>query len=535
MVDYGADVGGSDDDEEDDDIARFERQCAERAKAEGLTLVDDRYDEDVSDGDDEPNKQRANARLAAGVPGVGGGGGGGGGGDSAALRQKLTQLQEKLSRREAELSQARSDLDMVKADGGGIPGDVSGEMKQRLLELSKKNRKLQVTNESQKTRIQQLETELKKPREEAKKKAEQLDSERTAAMLGDGLEDWKQKYLTASNKLQDMRHEAQELRAQLQKHKKALQKELGSEEALNSALAVVDDPNASQWRGRAAQISQLQRQVRELKDQLKKGGGVAAADDGDAVESVPEGTPKKSRPSMAAAPAAEKNIAQAADKRRQEFERLQEEVERYRSEEGDFKKKGAALKSRNGVLEGQVRELKAHVQTLIQKSQNDDELVDALRRQAGRDGERGSSPNTPSPASGDIEALRRDKAELQAQLERQAQIVVQLRQKNIAAAVENGSTRLGPKSVEGGMDERSLVERVRYLEAENAKQSEQVRYYRGQLGDDGLAGGGRGHHGHRAPSPGMSNGSGEVWPRDGGAYDDFNAGEYGDGMSDQGY
>merc|ERR1712187_549548 len=74
-------------------------------------------------------------------------------------------------------------------------------------------------------------------------------------------------------------------------------------------------------------------------------------------------------------------------------------------------------------------------------------------------------------------ALRREKAELQTQLERQAQIVVQLRQKSLAASCESGAMRLGP---DASVDERSLIERVRYLEAENSKQNEQIRLYRGQ-------------------------------------------------------
>ncbi|CAE7860589.1 unnamed protein product, partial [Symbiodinium microadriaticum] len=72
-------------------------------------------------------------------------------------------------------------------------------------------------------------------------------------------------------------------------------------------------------------------------------------------------------------------------------------------------------------------------------------------------------------------ALLQQNAELKAQLERQAQIVLQLRQKALAASCENGSVPLGPKSVEASVTERQLLERLRFLEAENAKQAQQVQ------------------------------------------------------------
>merc|ERR1712151_964846 len=116
----------------------------------------------------------------------------------------------------------------------------------------------------------------------------------------------------------------------------------------------------------------------------------------------------------------------------------------------------------------------------------------------------------------DVEALRREKAELQNQLERRAQIVVQLRQKNLNASCESGSVRLGPDSA---VDERSLLERVRYLEVENSKQSEQIRLYRGQefrLNNNRPVSGGRCNS--------DDEGSTEFCPQDGGydeaGYDD---------------
>ncbi|CAK0829797.1 unnamed protein product, partial [Prorocentrum cordatum] len=63
----GAELSGQSDD--GDDIARFERQCAARAKAEGLVAsgYGDEREGDKSDEEDEPDERLQRARLAAGT------------------------------------------------------------------------------------------------------------------------------------------------------------------------------------------------------------------------------------------------------------------------------------------------------------------------------------------------------------------------------------------------------------------------------------------------------------------------------------
>merc|ERR1719502_1461818 len=146
-------------------------------------------------------------------------------------------------------------------------------------------------------------------------------------------------------------------------------------------------------------------------------------------------TPQRPRRSTVVSEKDRAAVDKAAEKRREEFERLQEEADRLRTEQADAKRKREGLKSRNAVLEGQLKELKTHVTTLVQKSENDDALVSALRRQLGRHG----ASQEDDVASEDVECLRRENEELQAQLERQAQIVLQLKQKNLAATCEAGS------------------------------------------------------------------------------------------------
>ena len=69
--------------------------------------------------------------------------------------------------------EVKGDLEMLRNDGLG-PEDPQTALKQRLLDLTKKNRRLQVTLDGQRVRLQQLEIEVKKPKEEAKKQAEEI-------------------------------------------------------------------------------------------------------------------------------------------------------------------------------------------------------------------------------------------------------------------------------------------------------------------------------------------------------------------------
>ncbi|OLP74480.1 hypothetical protein AK812_SmicGene45961, partial [Symbiodinium microadriaticum] len=71
--------------------------------------------------------------------------------------------------------------------GEGLgPEDPQIALKQRLLDLTKKNRRLQVSVDGQRVRLQQLEAEAKRPKEEAKKLAEEMVMQNAALLYGEG-------------------------------------------------------------------------------------------------------------------------------------------------------------------------------------------------------------------------------------------------------------------------------------------------------------------------------------------------------------
>jgi len=461
----GVPGGESEDDEDNDDIAQFERQCAERAAAAGLPLRDE--DDDISEPEQQADGRHSGpAARAAPSPRT-----------DEEWQRGCASLQSQLEQKEAELEQARTEFERLRRDtvgaGAAPPNDAARELKQRVMDLIRKNRRLESTSESQQKKLEQLQEAVRKPREEAQRQADELVMRNADAMFSDGAEDWKNKYLVASNKLQDARQELQDLRVQLQRQKRALLKELGSDEVLESALAVADDPASGQWRGRAVQVSQLQRQLKELKEQAKQ-SGTSIAEDGDLA------SPRLGSVAAQGRSPARNNATQAADRRREEYERLQDEIERLCAEGVEVKRKRDGLKSRNSALESQLRDVKASVVELLQKSDQDDKDVELLRSQLGRHGVADGLPSTA------VEALRHEHAQLRAQLERQAQILVQMKQQNMSKVCESGSVRLGPKSAEAGTDDEQLIERLRYLEAENAHQQEQLKLLRG-IGVEGLS------------------------------------------------
>jgi len=373
-------------------------------------------------------------------------------GSMAAGRERYLNMAERLSCMEAKVDQMNQDLDLVRNDG-------TNQLKQRLVDLTKKNRKLHVTTESQKSKIQQLESEFRGTHEGIHKRTEKNTQNHADMMqLNDGVDDLKSKYLVATKRLHDIKTELQELKLHLQRQKKALIMELGSEEATEKALTVVDDPHAVQWRGRATQLSQLQRQVRQFREQLSRPNASLQDDPGIAAVGDPTSEPmlQHRQQKVKADPLGEKAVAQAAEKRREEFEKHQEDAERLRREAADMRRRQDALRSRNTTLESQLRELKTGMQDLLRKRENDNLLVAAFQDQVCRHG----------AASGgmmeDVESmtLQHESSELRGQLERQAQILVQLNKKNPTAV------------------DPHIVERVRFLEAENARQQEQVRLLR---------------------------------------------------------
>merc|ERR1719353_197644 len=157
----------------------------------------------------------------------------------------------------------------------------------------------------------------------------------------------------------------------------------------------------------------------------------------------------------------ESHVSKMADERRQQLERQAQELAAVKGEVEGLRKREQGARSRSQVLEGQMRELKANVQTLLTKGEHDDETIAALRKHADQLQAQGGS------RGGDVdsETVR----EMEEQIQRQSHIILQMRQKTLQQSVEDGQNSDDP------------ARRVRYLDAENKKLQEHVNMLEGQL------------------------------------------------------
>jgi len=311
------------------DIEEFERRCFGNPHVNYLSGAVD-HDKDAGEGSSSEEDEQINRARQLQAPQT-----------AQQWQMKVRVLEEKMADKEQRINQLKEDLKQVSTDANQFAGDdIVADLKAKLIEQTKKNRRLQVTMETQKNKIEALE-----------RTPNAKSSKQEPLIIRDGGEEYKQKYLQSSNKLQETRHEMQELRALLHKQKKVLLKELGSQEDLDKALACADDPFSLQWQGRAAVIAQLQRQLKE-------------ATGNDQKAPVPEPPKRVQRP-----------IMNMADQRRQEFDKLQENAKKLEDENKNLKLEKDGFKSRALNLEKTVRDLKGHVQVLIEKSENDDKLL----------------------------------------------------------------------------------------------------------------------------------------------------------------
>ncbi|XP_076437318.1 coiled-coil domain-containing protein 13-like [Babylonia areolata] len=255
----------------------------------------------------------------------------------------------------------------------------------KIVELSKKIRELRAELESERTRSKQLMrkcTELETQMSSSRPPDTQsLNSANFGSVISlrsvtvepkeadevdvKALQD---KLKTTESKMADFRNQCQMLKQEVKVAQKVLSQELGENVNIQALLN-----NAGNFRGRAQQIIALQNKVEELKTQL-------AATQPPLLESETLGTKTSARRQT------------QDDKYRQELRRLEKERKETQEREAQerkaleedhqsLKQRMEAAKARNKVLAGEVKSLKQQMQTLLQKGNNDDELISALMKQ----------------------------------------------------------------------------------------------------------------------------------------------------------
>uniref|UniRef100_A0A6V2MKL6 Uncharacterized protein n=2 Tax=Emiliania huxleyi TaxID=2903 RepID=A0A6V2MKL6_EMIHU len=209
-------------------------------------------------------------------------------------------------------------------------------------------------------------------------------------------------------------------RAELAKYKRALEREVGS---VDGAARLLEGGSGA--RGRAEQISLLRDQLREAQRRaMTDNGGLAGG---------------PSSPGSRGEERARERLQQMEQERRHDHERLLVVEQQLRAELDESRRRADALAARIKNLEADVRSKRDKLKLLLDKSDNDNQLVSALRAELERCRQSSGklSPQGDVPARR-VADLATRAAEQQAQIGRQEKIIGSLRER--AAEVDRLSS-----------------------------------------------------------------------------------------------
>lgn len=149
--------------------------------------------------------------------------------------------------------------------------------------------------------------------------------------------DIEKKQKEAEKKITKLRNENQQLKLDLDKATKILEREIG--EIVNLDDLLKDDTS---WKGRAQKIEVLKSQVKKLKGELKMGTSVMT----DGVSMISDNTVFAGKITHA-----EKNLTKLDQNKAKELERLYKELEEKSEELASLKTKYKAAVARRDTLE----------------------------------------------------------------------------------------------------------------------------------------------------------------------------------------
>jgi len=152
------------------------------------------------------------------------------------------------------------------------------------------------------------------------------------------LTDYKKKFVSAMNQVRRLKQQIEPLKRAKARMHEVLCQEVGSEELVNEILK----GKASEWIGRAQQINDLKKRIKELSSASNSS-----------------------------------NVAIVVDhKRTHELEQAMEKINDALSES---EKQRRALKSRNRILEDSLAEAKQDLRTVLDKDRINSELIAEMR------------------------------------------------------------------------------------------------------------------------------------------------------------
>ncbi|KAH7351754.1 hypothetical protein KP509_19G013300 [Ceratopteris richardii] len=232
-----------------------------------------------------------------------------------------------------------------------VGGEGQNLREAKILELSKRNRDLNLALEKERRCSSKWKHQLQIVKEELLKKIEEEErgnsdvnkSEKEAKET----QEWKEKYNQTNAKLLEIQASRAILSAEVSKLQHALHREVGDHIPISKVLEEGGD-----WKGRSQQICILKDKIADLKSKLQKqSANVVEHNHNDNFDSA----------------------------QKREYEQISAKFLACREDLKNTRQKLSAILARRNVLENELKVAKEKMSLLVGKSDNDDRLIAALR------------------------------------------------------------------------------------------------------------------------------------------------------------